>query len=568
MAARVHSAGPRLEGSLRLSFWALAVALGLLQVWAHRYQVQPDGTSYIEIARSLQQRGPQALINGYWSPLYPFLLSCAFRILRPVLYWESTVVHFLNLAIYLGAFYCFEIFLGELLAARTSLSEFRDESQVRNHRAPRIWGYLLFLWATWFWISPAEVTPDLCVACAVFLATAALVRIRRGAAGWGTFAALGAILGAGYLAKAAMFPVAFVFLLSAFLLARSWKQAELGTLLAIVIFAAVAAPFLFALSKSKGRITFGDSGKINYAWYVDGAPKYRHWQGEPPGTGVPLHPTRRVLSSEPLYEFAEPVAGTYPPWYDPSYWYEGITPHLSAKGQLMALYRAANSYLRIWSTHGTMYFVGLAMLLLRRGRLKHKSRAHSFLFVWVPAYAALLMYELVHVEPRFVGGFGLVLLAAAFTQVSARRASEGRAARLPGLVMVLAPALAIAWGAIRDARALISQQPFEQWRVAQALHEAGISPGASVGAIGMGTDAYWAHLAGTRIIAEIPQPDEASFVNADNLSKQVILAKFSAVGARALITDNAVVAESTGGWRHLANSRYYIYDLEAKQNHP
>lgn len=554
----------RPQKSLRLWFWALAVVLGLLQAWAHRHYVNPDGTSYIEIAQGLQRGDRQALINGYWSPLYPFLLSCAFRVLRPTLYWESTVVHFLNFAICLGAFYCFEIFLTELLAARSSLSELADGSQVKNHRVQWTWGYLLFLWASWFWINPAEVTPDLCVACTVFLATAALLRIRSGVATWKTFGALGVILGAGCLAKAAMFPVAFVFLLCAFLLARSGKQAELRTLIAMAICAAVAAPFLLALSESKGRMTFGDSGKINYAWYVDG-PQARLWQEQPPGTGVPVHPTRRVVSSEPLYEFAEPIAASYPLWYDPSYWHEGVTPHLDIKGQLIASYRAANSYLRIWSTNGTLYFVGLAMLLLRRSERTRWRPKHSFLLVWVPTYAALLMYELVHVEPRFVGGFGLILLAAAFTQVSAGKALEGRAARLAGLLMIFAPAAAIAWAAIGDTRTVISKQPFEQWRVAETLHEAGISPGTSVGVIGMGLDAYWAHLAGVRIIAEIPRHDEASFANADSLRKRAILAKFSEVGASALVTDQALVASSTGGWRQLGNSGYYVYELAAKE---
>src|SRR5262249_6728816 len=153
-------------------------------------------------------------------------------------------------------------------------------------RTPWIWGYLLFLWGSWFWTSPAEVTPDLCVACAVLLATAALLRIRQGRANWGAFAGLGVILGAGYLAKAAMFPVALAFLLSAYLLARQRKQAELRVLLAAATFAIVAVPFLLTLSESKGRVTFGDTGKLNYAWYVDGVRKSRHWQGEEPGSGV------------------------------------------------------------------------------------------------------------------------------------------------------------------------------------------------------------------------------------------------------------------------------------------
>jgi len=565
MAELYHRSSLRPQESLRFCFWVSAVLLGLLQIWVHRYQVGPDGTSYIEIARRLQHGDYQALLNGYWSPLYPLLLSGAFRILDTGLYWESTVVHFLNFAIYLGSLYCFEIFLKQLLAARKLSGHASGESHPENLRRTWIWGYLLFLWVSWFWTSPAEVTPDLLVVCVVFLATAALLRIRTSVASWGTFAILGVILGAGYLAKAAMFPIAFVFLVSAFSLARSRKRAELPILISTVTFVAVTAPFLLALSQSKGRITFGDTGKLNYAWYVSGAPKSRHWQGQPSGTGVPVHPTRRVSDTEPLYEFAEPVQGSYPPWYDPSYWYEGVKPQFDAKGQLMALYRAANSYLRIWSKYGTMYFVGLAILLLRRRGAGWREAKDSFYLVWMPTYAALLMYELVHVEPRFVGGFGLVLLAAAFTRLAPPVASAGGGMKLPGFLMIAAPALAIAWGAIGDIRLVMSPKPFEQWNVAQNLDGSGISPGARVGAIGMGLDAYWSHLAEVRIIAEIPEHDEGYFANADKPGREKILEKFAELGASALVTDKPAVAESADGWQSLGSGHYYVYKLDPRK---
>src|SRR5262245_46908984 len=120
MIARVSLASPKAPKSLRLWFWFLAVALGLLQLCAHRHQVGPDGTSYIEMARSAQHGDLEALVNGYWSPLYPLLLSIAFRISNASLYWESLVVHFVNFFLYLGALYGFELFLSQLLAARRS----------------------------------------------------------------------------------------------------------------------------------------------------------------------------------------------------------------------------------------------------------------------------------------------------------------------------------------------------------------------------------------------------------------------------------------------------------------
>jgi len=74
-----------------------------------------------------------------------------------------------------------------------------------------IWRHVFFLWANYFWLGAEWVTPDLFVAVLVYLATTLLFRIRRGRGNWLVFAGLGALLGLGYLAKAAMFPLSLFF---------------------------------------------------------------------------------------------------------------------------------------------------------------------------------------------------------------------------------------------------------------------------------------------------------------------------------------------------------------------
>jgi hypothetical protein len=53
-------------------------------------------------------------------------------------------------------------------------------------------------------------------------------------------------------------------------------------------------------------------------------PAFRHWQGSKPGHADAQHPTRQIYGGPAVYEFATPIAGTYPVWYDPSYWYAGL----------------------------------------------------------------------------------------------------------------------------------------------------------------------------------------------------------------------------------------------------
>jgi hypothetical protein len=533
--------------------------VGLIQVWAHRHNINPDSISYIEIAQSAREAGWKSYVNGYWSPLYPFLLTNAFRIFDPSPLWESTIVIFANLAIYLANLACFEWFLRELILLRDASNHSAERGFPISSRTLWISGYVFFLWAGQFWVTPGWVSPDLCAAGLGYLATAALIRIHRGQAGWATFVFFGAVLGLGYLAKAPMFPLAFVFLVCGFLPVSSDRRAWTRATLAVVVFLIIAAPLAVCLSMAKGRMTFGDSGRINYAEFVNGAPKYVHWEGEPPGTGIPAHPQRRLLGEPPVYEFAAPIGGSYPPWYDPSYWYEGIKPHFSLKGQLMALYRTTSSYLRIFSVTGTLYavFVTLFFLVRKSGSWGGGWREEKF--VWIPLAAAFGMYALVHVEPRFVGGFGLMLLMRLLAGVRfAKPAGQGALSGLAS-VIILAPALAIVFSTGENLKDMARPATFEQWEVARGLHEMGIPQGSDLGSIGTGLGAYWAHLAGARIIAEIPDNEQPRFVAADAARRQQILALFSSVGAGAVITRNAAAANPADGWRQIPGTHYFIW---------
>src|SRR5579883_2308166 len=98
---------------VRAVFWGLVVCVGLLPAWAYRHAMNPDGISYIELAWASVHQGVHALVNGYWSPLYPFLLSVFFRIFHPVPRAEFTAVHFFNVALLFLSAAAFEYFRSE-----------------------------------------------------------------------------------------------------------------------------------------------------------------------------------------------------------------------------------------------------------------------------------------------------------------------------------------------------------------------------------------------------------------------------------------------------------------------
>jgi hypothetical protein len=69
--------------------------------WNARYEMNPDGLSYIDIASETLRAGPSALVNGLWSPGYPALIAVMLGITHPSTEWEIPAVHFLNFVFFL-----------------------------------------------------------------------------------------------------------------------------------------------------------------------------------------------------------------------------------------------------------------------------------------------------------------------------------------------------------------------------------------------------------------------------------------------------------------------------------
>jgi len=547
----------------RAVFWGLVVCVGLLPAWAYRHAMNPDGISYIELAWASVHQGVHALVNGYWSPLYPFLLGVFFRIFHPVARAEFTAVHFFNAAPLFLSAAAFEYFLGEVIRAQHACGDGRKGDAPLPAGTMRLAGCLLFVWAARFWPGTTTVSPDGLVAAAVFLATAGLLRMRLGRASSWQFAALGVVLGLGYLAKTAMFPLAFVFLLAAFGAAKSGglgaRAALAGAALAGAVFAAIAVPYVAALSAEKGRVTFGDVGRIAYAEYVDGATKLVHWRGEA-GTGTPAHPTRQICDAPRVYEFAAPVGGSYPPWYDPSYWYEGVRARFLPSRQGKALLRSAGQYFKLISRTGALW-AALALLVLAKRSLRWGGFSAGTWWGIVPAIAALVMYALVLVEARYAAPFLVVLLVWLIAKLRISEDARRRDALCVWLALAAMPALALMFGLARDASAALHERPDENWMAAQGLNRAGLVNGAKVAYIGTGLDAYWAHLTGARIVAEIPDAEVARYSAADGAKKREVWGCFASSGAQAVVTRNTAAAAAADGWQRVAGTPYFLLKL-------
>ncbi|HXJ05757.1 MAG TPA: hypothetical protein VNH65_11690 [Candidatus Acidoferrum sp.] len=545
----------------RYFLWAVMVACWLIEGFSRRHTILADGVNYLDIASACSKGDWGALINGYWSPAYSFLLSVMLSIFRPAAARELIGVHCLNCLILVGALVSFELFMSGLLAyLPQSASSDGEEFGPPPEWVMRSTGYVLFFWATLYATPPSLENPDSLVFLLVLLASGFLVRIAAGKSQWLLFASFGATLGLSYLAKAAMFPVSFVFLCAGLPAAGNIRRAVPRILLALACFLLVSGPFMFALSKSKGHFTFGDAGKINYAEFVNGVPFYIHWQGGPAGAGTPVHPTRKILETPPVYEFATPLGGSYPPSTDQSYWYEGVRAHVEFRGQLNVLRHALDAYFELSIQLGGLF----AALMMLHSVAPSGTFIRNLLrryFLWIPSLAAMGLYSLVHVEPRFVSAFVVLLWAALFSALWVPCSGSAKSILRPAVaVMIILLGSQIVWAAGHDFLRLLSRREFPSLEIAQSMAREGIRPGDRVACIGDSPgDHYWAHLAGVTIVAEVPAEGLPSFLASGTDLRAQTLSALSGTGAKAIIAKDLPASILRDGWKQLGNTNYSVW---------
>lgn len=560
---------------LEIAFWLVAIALGFFHLWAdHHYVRNSDAMSYLDIAEAYLRGDWHAAVNTYWSPLYSWLLALAFFITKPSPYWKFTIVHVVNFGIYLFALGCFGFLIRQALGARLNLS---SELLAKGLITLPDWavlglGYSLFIWSSLFLVTVSLESPDLLVASFVYLATGILLRIRWRPGSWWPFIVLGIVLGLGYLSKSVMLPIGLVFTIAAVLAVGNLRQALPRVSLTVVLLLLVAAPFVVAMSRSKGRFTTGESGKLNYLWAINRI-GFFHWQGHEPGSGAPRHPTRQIFDEPPAFEFAEPVPGTYPVWYDPTYWYEGSTSHFNLRQQLGVSLEALKSYYDLFNRWGLQYGLFLSVasfFLMRRPKRLLLRDLNQVRCLLIPALAGLGLYGLINVQGRYVASFvvlfWLALLLAVRLEESAAAARFTRAISLVLIASIMLTSLASSSqeSVLTMRQVVAGEDPsrHEQWQVADGLRELGVGPQDKVAIIGNSFRAFWAHLDGLRVIAEVRKDKLESYWTADPKVRADLIKAFAGTGAKAVVVEYPPPGLDLTGWQKIRNTNYYVYRLD------
>jgi hypothetical protein len=539
--------------------WAaicLTCAFGL--GWSGRAATNPDALSYLDLASEFLKSGPSGLVNTYWSPGYPLFISAGLALFRPSPANELLVLHVVNVAIFACTFLAFSYFLKYWLALHFP----RDN---RTHPLIVPLAYSTFLFFTLGFIGVDFGTPDMGVAAIVFGLAGIVCRLCLPGASARHYVALGMVLAGGYYMKAVMLPLGMV-LIALFTImspVRPVPWFKLG--LTVAVWLVSIAPFVIILSKSAGHPTFGETGKINYAWMVNGTHPFTGWTGDAHGAnGIPLHPPRRLAENPEVLEFASPVPGTFPLWFDPSYWYAGMKTQFHPDEQTRVLKSSWALLSRYWLEPPFLWIsvLGLWLYGLRSGRQNRLEPRHYWQLAW-PA-AACVLYSLVWVEKRFFGAFFVMAWLCLYT-ICLRRVNERVALVFCAtLSLILTAPVAIsstAAIAIRDK--LPAYDPTRYEKVGRGLQSAGVNRGDAVAIIGDPMEPFYVRYAGARVVANVPSADE--FWHTDPETRASILKRLAGTGVKAVVARNRPEAAASE-WIDIQipnGQRYSILRLRA-----
>lgn len=559
---------------IKVSAWSICIGFALLELWTGRYYNNPDGISYLDMSDALLKHNWQLLVNPYWSPLYPFLIGVARWLFRPSAYWEIPVVHLVNFGIFLGALAAFEFFLAQVVRVYRR----KNDGQVTEPTFPlpvSVWqlvGYSLFAWSTFVLAKDVlYVTPDLCVMACVYLDAGLLLRLRIEENKLPVFLLLGITLGLGYYAKAVLFPMAFVFMAVAFLVAGGWRKATLPSLLMFLVFGVVSAPLFTAISNSVGHFTFGESGTNAYATLVGGGQKLPFYGSTLPSYLV--HPLNRIHHDPDVFEFSHPFNVTYPIGYDIPYWNAGFKAGIDVRSQLGVLRQSVMKFFTILimpMAGPIVCFIILIMLSTNLpGCLWRIAKSWPLI---IPGIAGLCIYSLVLVESRYIAAFAALIWVGLVSGIRTRRTSDTiRLASITTLVFVGWLMTMVAGYCVYHS---VRPQPIFQgeggmyFQVAEALNAEGLQPGQAVAIVGSGGDAsMWARLARVRIIAQIPPEDADDFWRAsDPRMKTEVYDAFARAGARAVVTEETPPSGGFEDWQTVGDTWYHVHFLASPRS--
>jgi Dolichyl-phosphate-mannose-protein mannosyltransferase len=561
---------------VRRSLFAMLALCLVLEALFSPYDMNADSVSYLDLSDLIHAHQWHWVVNAYWHPGYPALLLLSRMVLGSSLHHELLVARLLNLVITGLLFFAVRFALRAALELRQSLDSGsgRMSSESIRHETLDVAAAGFVLISVMRELSPRSVRPDVLLAALLIFGAAFLMRAgaRRDV---GSFVGLGICFGLGFLVKSIAFPVFLVAILLLFVVAGSVRSALKGVVIAGLIFAALAGPYIAALTKQKGRFSAGDSGGLNYAWFVDGADRFELQKNDPSRYGLARgelkHTSVQLMTTPPIYFFGD-MPGTEPQWLDPSYWNDGLKPRFNLSAQM----RETLSGLRIVVQYFVLrpqYALMFGVFALLGGRWRKSDFGRKGVGpVLLLGLAQVGLYLVVYTEPRYIANAVILALCVLLAFVRLPESEFGQEAAAMCAALFLSMVLCTSF---TDSLQNMRAEQRAEGRATGAYNRAtftageslanapGIAPGDTVACLGEAAcrdDSYWARLAQVKIRTEIFADKDSPLEVWGAADKAATLAVVRSTGAKAIVA-NFGQDVPTDGWKRLGSGGYFVLYL-------
>jgi 4-amino-4-deoxy-L-arabinose transferase-like glycosyltransferase len=561
--------------------------------WYSPYGIDGDSVAYMDIADLLRTHRWAGIVNGYWHPLYPAVLAAGQLLFHPALMNERRVYVMLNWVVFLAQAGAVWLFVGALVRLRERMSP--GERPLLSLDAMRLLGVGVLMASALREMDMGKIRPDGLLQALLLMGFATMLQVLATEKLW--FAPLmGLFFGLAYLTKSFAFVVALLSILvmiafQRWMEQRPWRRVLLSGALAGVVFAAVAGPYMAALSLQKHRLDFGDSGSLNFAWYSAGTQKMHLELGQTERFGSAsvrlVHPVPRLLDSPPIYSYKALPYGTYPDWFDPTYFNERIVPHVNLRYLLPRDMRNVVLVGRYLMNHPEAWVLLVALLLCGARMGFTDWRRQGF---WLPmvllGLAMWAIYGLVNIEERYVTVAYLAVILPVFAALTTRaEVGDGikdMASGMSGMQRVAAGMVALlafltlsysVLGTLENRRYDVYNDDHaqQQYGTAQGLEAMGVRPGDEIACmeiIACVFDPYWARLTEVRVLTEVFNSGAVDLLaQLEGLpNRQQVYDVVKAQGAKVLVAyfqpgTMVKTSPAAAGWERLGATNFYALRL-------
>lgn len=565
----------------------LILCIGALEDWYGRTNqgalYGSDAVQYLDSARALHQKDWKSAVNPLWGLGYPLLVTVVDSLFPKTMTGEFFAIRTLNLCIFTAAYAGFLYLIAGLMQQRSNRDQMRLETVLM------IAGAGLFITMQVATDQVSRIGPDQLISALFLFSCGLLLRLITTPA-WKYALLLGATMGFGYITKTIFLPLGCILLAILTISIRKRKLAWPHAITVAAVFLLFVASYAIAMSAAFGRPTLGEAGSLNYAWHVNRLAKWVHWQGgiqpvgqawpypslaklshwqsNPPDFGRPIHSTQ-ILPTEPrIVTFAEPFHVTYPPYYNPPYWYEGYRHFWNWRYQAIALAVNGLAFVVLLISHPFLYSTITIFLILLFSLPRPAAWLHWMAQrwpLWVAALLSIAIYLPVHLEGRYLSSFLLTLFTVAIF---------GLLDLHPGLSKTKQYALIglLIFGLIAEIagtkRYLITHHNSYtanlEWQAGEQFAAAGLPPGSRIGVLAWEPALHcdWAYLADLHITAEVETTDGwKHFWSLSPSAQQAFLGNFQTTKATAIVLWGHPGRDRAPGWKEVGNTPAWVYFL-------